>query len=93
MRRALGCGYRHIDTADLYDNEEAVGEGIRASGVPRNDIFLTTKVWYTNLADGDLQRSAETSLRKLDVDDVDLLLIHCRQNPSLSPSRSRRSTR
>ena len=76
VRRALGCGYRHIDTADLYDNEEAVGEGIRASGVPRNDIFLTTKVWYTNLADGDLQRSAETSLRKLDVDDVDLLLIH-----------------
>ncbi len=76
VSHALGAGYRHIDTAAMYANEEAVGAGLKASGVARDDIFLTTKVWYTDIADGDLQRSAEASLKKLDVDAVDLLLIH-----------------
>lgn len=73
---ALRAGYRHIDTAAFYDNELAVGMGIRASGIDRGDVFLTTKVWPTEVADGPFQRSVEASLRRLDVDSVDLLLIH-----------------
>ena len=73
---AIRAGYRHIDTAAMYDNEAAVGEGLRASGVPRDEIFLTTKVWYADIADGALQRSVEASLRRLGVDAVDLALIH-----------------
>jgi diketogulonate reductase-like aldo/keto reductase len=76
VQHALAVGYRHIDTAAMYDNEEAVGEGLRASGLPRDDIFVTTKVWYTDIAPGDLQRSAEASLKRLGLDAVDLLLIH-----------------
>ena len=76
VAHAIGEGYRHVDTADLYDNEEAVGRGIRASGIDRNAVFLTTKVWHTNLTADDFNRSAEGSLHKLGVDDVDLLLIH-----------------
>lgn len=76
VRHALEVGYRHIDTAIMYDNEEAVGEGIRASGVARDDIFLTTKVWYKDIGAGDLERAAEGSLRRLDLPNVDLLLIH-----------------
>lgn len=76
VAHAIGEGYRHVDTADLYENEEAVGRGIRASGIDRNAVFLTTKVWHTNLAADDFKRSAEGSLHKLGVDDVDLLLIH-----------------
>lgn len=73
---AIGAGYRHIDTAAMYGNEAAVGDGIRTSGVPRDDIFLTTKVWYTDIAEGDLQRSVEASLQRLGFDAVDLILIH-----------------
>ncbi len=73
---ALQAGYRHIDTATTYENEAAVGEGLRASGVPRDEIFLTTKVWPPDLAGGDLQRSVEGSLKRLGVDRVDLALIH-----------------
>ena len=76
VAHALASGYRHIDTAALYDNEEDVGEGLRASGVARDDIFVTTKVWYTDIADGDLQRSMEASLGRLGLDRVDLALIH-----------------
>jgi diketogulonate reductase-like aldo/keto reductase len=76
VTEALNAGYRHIDTASAYGNEKAVGEGIRASEVARDDIFLTTKVAYPDVNDGDLQRSAEISLRRLGVSDVDLLLIH-----------------
>jgi len=76
VRCALESGYDHVDTAAMYDNEAEVGEGIRASGRSRDSVFLTTKVWYDNLGDGDLQRSAENSLRLLGFDDVDLLLIH-----------------
>ncbi len=73
---ALACGYRHIDTAAMYGNEADVGAGLKVGGVSRDDIFVTTKVWWENIADGALQRSAEESLRKLGLSAVDLLLIH-----------------
>ncbi|MEM6761564.1 MAG: aldo/keto reductase [Pseudomonadota bacterium] len=76
VAEGLRAGYRHVDTAANYHNEDAVGDGIRASGVPRGEIFLTTKVWHDQLNDGALQRSAEASLKRLQVDQVDLLLIH-----------------
>lgn len=73
---ALELGYRHIDTAQIYRNEEAVGEAIRSSGIPRGDIFLTTKVWVEHYRDGELQASARASLERLGTDYVDLLLLH-----------------
>jgi diketogulonate reductase-like aldo/keto reductase len=76
VEAALDVGYRHVDTAIMYENEDAVGEGLRASPVPRDEIFLTTKVWYTDIAAGKLQRAAEASIRRLRVDYLDLLLIH-----------------
>ena len=76
VEKALEVGYRHIDTAQIYGNERDVGAAIKASGVKRDEIFLTTKVWIDKFADGDLQRSAEKSLERLGVDQVDLLLLH-----------------
>jgi diketogulonate reductase-like aldo/keto reductase len=76
VAEALKLGYRHVDTAASYDNEEAVGAGIRASGVGRDAFFLTTKVWPDNLGPRDFRRSAEASLKRLGVGHVDLLLIH-----------------
>ena len=76
VRTALEAGYRHLDTASMYGNEEAVGAGLRASGVAREEVFVTTKVWYEDLAPADLRRSAEASLRRLGLSRVDLLLIH-----------------
>lgn len=73
---AIGAGYRHIDTAAMYGNERAVGAGIRASGIDRGELFVTTKVWWTDIAEGDLQQSAENSRDRLGLDKVDLLLIH-----------------
>lgn len=73
---ALRQGYRHIDTAAVYGNEAEVGQAIRASQTPRDQIFVTTKVWPSDLADGRLQRSAEASLKRLGLDRIDLLLIH-----------------
>ena len=76
VETALEIGYRHIDTAYLYKNEREVGEAIRGSGVPREEIFLTTKVWTDAFRDGDLQRAAEGSVERLGVGPVDLLLLH-----------------
>lgn len=76
VEMALEIGYRHIDTAQIYENEAEVGAAIAASGIKRADIFLTTKVWTSEVADGKLQKSVEVSLKKLQVDHVDLLLIH-----------------
>jgi diketogulonate reductase-like aldo/keto reductase len=76
VEAALRAGYRHIDTAAMYANESEVGAGIRSSGVPRDDIFITTKVWPSEAGDGPFQRSAEASLKRLQIDQVDLLLIH-----------------
>lgn len=73
---ALRIGYRHIDTAQAYGNEAYVAAGIRESGVARGDIFLTTKVWMTNAAPKLTTKSAEQSLKYLQTDYVDLLLIH-----------------
>ena len=73
---ALKAGYRHIDTARKYGTEPAVGEGMRASGIPRRDIFVCTKVSHENLHAGDFARSVDESLKALGVDYVDLLLVH-----------------
>ncbi|HML12416.1 MAG TPA: aldo/keto reductase [Xanthobacteraceae bacterium] len=73
---ALRGGYRHLDTAQMYGNEREVGEGVRASGIAREDVFLTTKVWHNRLAAGDLERSVDESLERLKLSYVDLLLIH-----------------
>ena len=76
VERAIGLGYRHIDTAAMYANEEAVGAGIAASGIDRKDIFVTTKVWHDQLAPEAARRSFDTSLSKLGLDYVDLFLVH-----------------
>jgi diketogulonate reductase-like aldo/keto reductase len=76
VEQALSLGYRHIDTAAMYRNEDEVGEGLRASGVPRGEVFITTKVWSSDLRARDFERSARDSLKKLRLDQVDLLLIH-----------------
>lgn len=73
---ALSLGYRHIDTAQLYGNEDAVGAALAASGVPRDEIFLTTKVLPQNLHRQDVLSSTRESLAKLRTDYVDLLLVH-----------------
>ncbi len=73
---SLECGYRHIDTARKYGSEQWVGEGIRASGLPRGDIWVTTKVTEENAKADDFARSLDTSLKTLGIDYVDLLLIH-----------------
>lgn len=73
---ALRGGWRHVDTAAMYGNEAGVGAGLRAAGVPRGEVFVTTKVWPDQLSDGALQASAKRSLAKLRLDAVDLLLVH-----------------
>ncbi len=75
VETALEIGYRHIDTAFIYRNEAEVGAAITASGIPRADIFLTTKIWTDSFRDGDLQRAAEASVRRLG-GPVELLLLH-----------------
>lgn len=82
VKEALGIGYRHIDTAEMYENEAAVGAGIHASGVARGDIFITTKVWYTHFEPAALMVAAKESLARLKLDHVDLLLLHW-PNPSV----------
>jgi diketogulonate reductase-like aldo/keto reductase len=76
VEQALRLGYRHVDTAQVYDNEREVGEGVRASGVKRDEIFLTTKIWTTHFKPNDLERSAKESLARLRMTEVDLLLLH-----------------
>ena len=76
VEAALHLGYRHLDTAQMYGNEREVGAGVRRSGIKREEIFLTTKVWFNRLAAGDLERSVDESLEKLGLSWVDLLMIH-----------------
>ena len=76
VEQALRLGYRHIDTAQVYENEREVGEAVRASGVRRDEIFLTTKVWTTHFKPNDLERSAKESLARLRLNEIDLLLLH-----------------
>ena len=73
---AISAGYRSIDTAQAYNNEEGVGEAIIKSGVPREEFFITTKVWISNAGQEKAKVSIEESLRKLKTDYIDLLLIH-----------------
>src|SRR6202040_3672180 len=76
VESALGLGYRHIDTAEMYGNEDAVGAAIAASKLARKDLHVTTKVWHENLAPDAIRRSFDTSLEKLGLDQVDLYLVH-----------------
>jgi 2,5-diketo-D-gluconate reductase B len=76
VRHALELGYRHVDTAQMYANEDQVGQALADSRVPREELFLTTKIPPRNLAPEAVRSSHEESLRKLGTDDVDLLLIH-----------------
>ena len=76
VKAALAAGYRHIDTAQGYKNEESVGRGIKESGVAREEIFLTTKVWNGNHSYELAKASIEKSLHELGTDYLDLLLIH-----------------
>ncbi|MEU8464484.1 aldo/keto reductase [Streptomyces sp. NPDC029003] len=73
---ALAAGYRSLDTAAAYGNEEAVGRAIRSSGIPREDLFVTTKLWISDAGEEKAARAFETSLRKLGLDHLDLYLIH-----------------
>ena len=76
VEQALQLGYRHIDTAEMYGTEREIGEGLRASGIRRDDVFITTKVWPDHLASAAFERATKESLVKLRLSDVDLLLIH-----------------
>lgn len=76
VETALELGYRHIDTAQAYGNERAVGEAIRDAGVDREDIFLTTKIQPGHAGDGDFQHAVEESLERLDTAYLDLVLLH-----------------
>jgi 2,5-diketo-D-gluconate reductase B len=78
---ALKIGFRHVDTAQIYGNEAEVGTAIQQSGVPRADIFLTTKVWVDNYRQGAFSASVDESLQKLKTDYVDLLLLHWPGSP------------
>ncbi len=76
VAQALEVGYRHIDTAQMYGNEQGVGEAVRASGLPRDELFITTKLNNTNHRPDDVRRSFDESLEALGLDHVDLFLIH-----------------
>lgn len=82
VKAALQLGYRHLDTAAFYGNEKENGEGLRASGIKREDVFITTKVRDNNLMPDDFQRSLDQSLANLQLPYVDLLLIHW-NNPNV----------
>ena len=72
----MKAGYRHIDTAAIYKNEESVGRAIRDSGIPRQEIFVTTKLWNTNHSYDEARQAFEESMEKLGLDYLDLYLIH-----------------
>lgn len=76
VTKAIEAGYRMIDTAQAYENETHVGRGIADAQLPREDLFLTTKVWMSEFGDGDLQASVERSLDQLGTDYCDLILLH-----------------
>ncbi|HRR67452.1 MAG TPA: aldo/keto reductase, partial [Methanomassiliicoccales archaeon] len=76
VRAALGCGYRHIDTASFYENEEAVGRAVRESGVPREEVFITSKVWNTEQGFEETLNAFDRTLQRLGMDYLDLYLVH-----------------
>jgi diketogulonate reductase-like aldo/keto reductase len=87
VEAAIRLGYRHIDTAQMYDNEREVGEGLHASGVEREKVFVTTKIWPSHFAARDLERAAKDSLARLRLSQVDLLLLHW-PNPKIPLSET-----
>jgi 2,5-diketo-D-gluconate reductase B len=87
VEQALRLGYRHIDTAQMYDNEREVGEGVRASGVKRHEVFVTTKIWPSHFAPRDFVRAAKERLVQLRMSEVDFLLLHW-PNPRLPLSET-----
>ncbi|MEN3791196.1 aldo/keto reductase [Fulvimarina sp. MAC3] len=87
VAKAIETGYRHIDDAKMYDNEKDVGEGIRRSGIERQQLFVTTKVWWTEITRDKLLQSAKTSIDDLGIGPVDLLLIHW-PNPDVALEES-----
>jgi 2,5-diketo-D-gluconate reductase B len=76
VEQALRLGYRHVDTAEMYENEREVGAGLRAAGVRRDDIFVVTKIWPTHFSPPELERAAKDGLTQLRLTEVDLLLLH-----------------
>ena len=87
VEQALRLGYRHLDTAEMYDNEREVGEGLRASGVKRNEVFVTTKIWPSHFAPREFERAARDCLVRLRLSEVDLLLLHW-PNPQIPLSET-----
>jgi 2,5-diketo-D-gluconate reductase B len=87
VEQALRLGYRHVDTAEMYDNEREVGEGLRGSGVKRDEVFVTTKIWPSHFAPRELERAAKESLVRLRLTAVDLLLLHW-PNPNIPLSET-----
>lgn len=90
VKHALKIGYRHIDTAEFYRNESEIGAAISESGIARDELFLTSKVWSTHLRYDDLIEACQRSLQKLDVEWLDLYLIHA-PNPQLPIDESMRA--
>ena len=88
---ALRAGYRHIDTAAIYGNEESVGKAIAKSGIPRNEIFITTKLWNDAISYDDAKKSIDTSLEKLGLDYLDLYLIHWPNPKANRPNNEKRN--
>ncbi len=88
VRNAIKSGYRHIDTAQSYLNEEAVGRGIKASGVDRKELFITTKIWVENTSYEGVMASFQRSLNRLGLDYVDLLLLHQPYNDTFGAWRA-----
>jgi diketogulonate reductase-like aldo/keto reductase len=76
VKEALSMGYRHIDTAHAYENERSVGQAIRESGVDRDEVFVTTKLWPSEYGEGKTARAIEKMLERLGTDHIDLLLLH-----------------
>jgi 2,5-diketo-D-gluconate reductase B len=87
VEQALRLGYRHIDTAEMYDNEREVGAALHASGIGREDVFITTKIWPSHFAPLELERAAKGSLARLRLSEVDLLLLHW-PNPQIPLSET-----
>jgi len=76
VEQALRLGYRHIDTAEIYENESEVGEGLRASGIKRDEVFVTTKIWPNHFVPRELESAARQCLARLRLSEIDLLLLH-----------------
>ena len=90
---ALAAGYRSLDTAAAYQNEEAVGRAIAASGIPRDELFVTTKLWIQDVGEGKARRAFEASLERLGLDHVDLSSFTSRSATTTARgARCRRST-